>query len=175
MSYSEVVVLCEDDAHGSFIRSFLRKRGYRHQQVRVCRYPSGQGSGAKFVLDNVATELEGFRAWQAKALIVMIDADNRKVSQRKMQLDKACKAGGKAVRSADETALFLVPMRNIESWFRYLSNQEWNEAENFKQTKDDNLAKEAGRNLHRMCFDEQKLEQPAPSSLEDACIEWERF
>lgn len=175
MSYSQIVVVCEDDAQGTFVRSFLKKGGYRHQAIRVLRFPSGKGSGAQFVLDNVADELEGFRIWQAKALIVMIDADNHDVLERKAQLDRACVSKGKFVRNANEAALFLVPTRNIETWFRYLSDQEWNEVENFKQTKDDNLAKEAARNLHRMCFDEQKLEQPAPASLENACFEWQRF
>lgn len=175
MSYSEVIVVCEDDAQGSFIRAFLKRRGYGHQQIRVSRFPSGRGSGAKFVLDKVADELKGFRAWRAKGLIVMIDADNHEVSRRKAQLNKACQTRGITTRSADEAALFLVPMRNIESWFRYLNNQEWNETENSRLATNDGLAKEAARSLHRMCFDEQKLKQPAPASLVDACLEWERF
>lgn len=175
MSYSEVIVVCEDDAQGSFIRTFLKRRGYRHQQIRVSRFPSGRGSGAKFVLDKVADELKGFRAWRAKGLIVMIDADNHEVSRRKAQLNKACQTRGITTRSADEAALFLVPKRNIESWLRYLNDQEWNETENFRLATNDGLAKEAARSLHRMCFDEQKLKQPAPASLVDACLEWERF
>ena len=98
-----------------------------------------------------------------------------KYLNEKKQLEKACTSKGHLVRSNTEAVIFLVPMRNIESWFRYLSNRDWNETEKFRQTKDDNLAKEAASNLHRMCFDEQKLGQPAPSSLEDACLEWERF
>lgn len=175
MSYSEVIVVCEDDAQGSFIRTFLKRRGYGHQRIRVLGFPSGKGSGAKFVLDKVANELKGFRACQAKALIVMIDADNHEVSQRKAQLNKACQTRGITTRSADEAALFLVPMRNIESWLRYLNSQEWNETENFRLAANDGLAKQAARSLHRMCFDRQKLKQPAPASLVDACLEWERF
>ncbi len=108
-------------------------------------------------------------------MIVMLDADNHTLEERKRQLDATCIKAKVRVRQPDEAALYLIPTRNIETWFRYLTNKTWDEAENYPHDKRHHLAKQAANRLHDMCFKAQKLREPAPSSLQDACEEWARM
>lgn len=120
-------------------------------------------------------EIKTFRKWMNKALIVMTDADTSSVIARKAQLDKACQDVGVPPRNADEAIIFAIPKRNIETWLVYLDGQNPDEETDYKSAKTTALAKEAGAELHRLCYEAQKLRAPAPHSLEDACVEWERF
>lgn len=174
MKRTEIVVLCEDEAQGTFIRTFLKERGYNHE-IRIIPYPSGKGSGAKYVINNVAKELAAIRQWKAKSLIVMIDEDTLGLEQRKGQLDKACKDEKVKPRKPDESVLYLVPARNIETWFHYLKGNKVDKKKDYKQTFNSDQARSSAKELHRMCYKSQALRKPAPDSLLDACEEWKRF
>ncbi len=107
--------------------------------------------------------------------MVIIDADTCTVAQRKTQLDAARRSQGVPVRSPEEAVVLAIPKRNLETWFVYLSGEPWNEqADEWKRKKDD-LAKRAANLVYHMCYHQQRLRQPAPPSLEDACGEWRRF
>lgn len=172
---SEVIVLCEGSADAAFVRRFLALRGYNHRKVTVRPFPAGKGCGEQFVRENFPQELKGHRKWRAKGLIVLLDGDGKTVAQRKAQLDDACRAAGVPLRAASESVVVGVPLRNIESWFVYLEGGAWSETTDYTKRKKDELAKASATKLHEYCYERQALPQPAPSSLQDACAEWQRF
>ena len=173
---SEVIVLCEDSAQNSFIRQFLKQRGFSHRQIRSLPLAGRTGgAGEKLVRDQYPGELQSMRRWQNKALIVMLDADTGTVQHRKDQLDRACDEKGVARRTAGEPVVVAVPKRNVETWFVYLTGSAWDEQSDEWKRKRDDLARPAADGLHDMCYRQQSLTDPAPPSLQDACAEWQRF
>lgn len=172
---SEVIVLCEGSADATFVRRFLALRGYNHRKVRVLGFPAGKGCGEKFVRTRFPIELREHRRWKAKALIVLLDGDGKTVAERKAQLNESCIAAEVLPRKANESVVIGIPVRNIESWFVYLGGGEWSETNDYAKRKKDDLAKASAEKLHHYCYENQALPQPAPSSLRDACVEWQRF
>lgn len=172
---SEIIVLCEGSADERFVRRFLALRGYDLRKVYTRKYPAGRGCGEQFVRENFPKELIELRRRRARALIVLIDGDGKSIAQRKAELDAACKAADIPVRKADEAALIAVPQRNIESWFVYLEGGAWSETKDYAKRKRDDLARASANKLHELCFRRQALPQPAPASLQEACMEWRRL
>lgn len=172
---AEIIILCEDQSQNTFIRSFLSERGYGHRQMRTLPMAGSRGAGEQVVRKLLPPEIRTFRQRQNKALIVMTDADTGNVIARKAQLDKACQDAGVPLRNADEAIIFAIPTRNIETWFVYLAGQDPDEQTDHKSAKTTALAKDSGIELHRLCYEAQKLRAPAPPSLQDACAEWKRF
>ncbi len=90
---SQIIVLCEDKTHDVFVRRFLRT-GWKlkPRNIRVPQYPNGDGSGKKFVQDNVAKEVKAHRSRQASTvLIIVVDADEEKVKQLADDFAKTCR------------------------------------------------------------------------------------
>lgn len=172
---SEVIVLCEGSADATFVRRFLALRGYNSRKVTVRPFPAGKGCGEQFVRENFPTELKAHRRCAAKGLIVLLDGDGKTVAQRKTQLDAACRAAGVPPRTHTESVVIGVPLRNIESWFVYLEGGKWSETTDYTKRKKDKLAKASAEKLHQYCYKDQRLPNPTPSSLQDACAEWKRF
>ncbi|MCX6880177.1 MAG: hypothetical protein NTW21_41195 [Verrucomicrobia bacterium] len=107
-------------------------------------------------------------------LVVIVDADTRDVADRKRQFMRECEESNVPWIADDDRVVMIVPKRNIESWFVYLTGDEWNEESSEWRRKNDALAKPAGKALNHMCYVDQRLRQPAPPSLEEACAEWRR-
>ena len=173
-----VTVLCEDKAQASFARIFLMNRGYRNRQIHTRFTQKAQGSGEAYVRNHFAAELKELRRWGNRGLIVIVDGDGRPPDNRKQQLNVACETARVEVRSGGEPVAVFVPCRNIETWFLYLTGGEWSEDSDGKaeqKCKSEGLAGDAAKRLHRMCFDAQKLAEPTPLSLIDACKEWKRL
>jgi hypothetical protein len=173
---TEVVVLCEDKAMATFLLRFLKLRGYATHQVRILPVPGRSGgAGEQFVRKQYPAQLTAIRQRQNKALIVMLDADNGTVAGHKQELERACAEAGVAKRTNTEPVVLAVPKRNVETWFGYLLNEPWDEQSDEWKRKKDDLAKPAAEALHQMCYRDQKLREPAPSSLVAACEEWKRM
>jgi hypothetical protein len=176
---TEIVVLCEGDTDATFIRSFLRRRGYdARRQVRFVVGPKGRGSGEQFVRQKLPNELSAYRNRQNPrliALIVMTDADVGTVVNRKNMLDRECETADVPKRRLDESVLYIIPRRHAETWYVYLNGESWDEEADYRNRKQDDLAKLAAAKLHRMCFEQQRLNEPSPQSLQDACEEWKRM
>ena len=170
---SEIVVICEGSVDATFVRTFLRKRGYK-RNVHFLSYPQGKGCGEQFVRKNYPVELKALRRWKNKGLLVMLDADAGSVENRMRQLDEACDSVGVERRRNQEPVAFIVPKRNVETWLVYLHGGVWGEEEDYKKSVNDDLAKGAARKLHDMCYKDQKLLEPAPDSLKKSCDEWRR-
>lgn|GEM_PF-4392171 len=90
----QIVLLCEDTQHEAFVRRFLECRGWRHKP-RVLK--SSTGAGEQFVREHFPTELQAIRHRHVdRALIVVIDGDNRGPAGRIAQLEEATTLGSNA-------------------------------------------------------------------------------
>ena len=176
MKKSKVIILGEDAAHCSIVREFLKERGYSHRQIRSLPVPGRGGSGEAYVRKEFPKYLTAIRSRQNIGLITIIDADAVDYQQRVEQLRCQCQENGIDWRTAEESAVIAVPARNIETWFVYLTSEgEWSEEKDEWKRKKNKLARPAARSLHRMCYNDQRLREPSPPSLRQACEEWKRM
>ena len=172
----QIVLLCEDQQQQAFARRFLQRTGWDTRSLRVEMAPKGEGSAEKYVRTRFPRELvEHRRRSVSRALIVMMDGDDRGVQRRVDELDAECRSQGCPVRTSDEAVLVFIPTWNIESWISYLGGQSVDEA------KDDYprlpRARECGRQVQvlvDMCR-QHRLREPAPPSLAAACTEYGRW
>lgn len=170
------VVLCEDSQHEVFARRFLEKKGYDSREIRVLKSPGGRGAAEQFVRTRFPEELTFLRSRANQLLVVFVDGDAAGLTQRMRQLDEECRKTNVQKRSGDEGVLIFVPTWNIEAWLAYLDGG------NVSEGKGDypRLARprDCTRHvsmLYEMCS-RQKLREPAPPSLQEACREYrERF
>jgi len=170
----QVVLLCEDRQHEAFARRFLKRAGrdYRVQRVEIS--PKGCGSGEQFVKERFGKELSFYRDRQhrvGQALIVLIDADRKGVTARVQQVEDAAVEGGQTPRQADERVAIFVAARNIETWIAYLDGQTVNEQDVYPRLKRERDCQQHADRLYEMC-QQGALRQPAPPSLEAACVEY---
>ena len=169
-----IVILCEDRQHEAFARRFLGQagKGLRVQRVEVA--PKGRGSAEHFVRARFAKELAYYRSRQHRveqALVVVIDADRRKVAARIAQVEDAATEGGQERRRADDRVAIFVPARNIETWLAYLGGQTVNEDDTYPRLQRERDCQRHVERLYRMC-QQGALREPAPPSLEAACTEY---
>jgi hypothetical protein len=125
----QIPVLCEDDAHASFARAYLGKRGYVPGKFRIVPYPAGgRGSGKEHVRNGYAGEVREARRRgkmsQAGtyALLVMIDRDTDTQPDPYTDLDRRLKNAGLATRAGAERIAIFAPARSIETWAYHLLN-----------------------------------------------------
>ena len=108
-------------------------------------------------------------------LIVVTDADSNSTETRRAQLEAECDRQGVPRRSDVDPVLVVVPRRNIETWLAYLDEVEVNESDTYpKLTRIGNCSKHA-KELFAMCHEAQRLREPAPPSLREACEEYRRL
>ena len=168
MNRPKITVLCEDKQHASFIRLFLKKRKRRIHAVQ--KPNGGTGAGDKFVLDNYPAQLDAVRK-RGGILVVMIDGDKQDIEERLKQLDEACSQRGVSPRKPNDKVAVFVPMRNIETWLAYLNGEEVNEIDPYPRLERERECRRHTDVLLQMC-DREKLDSPAPTSLEAACREY---
>jgi hypothetical protein len=177
---SHVVVLCEDRQTACFIRMFLRQRlGWRNYHAyRSEILPKGTGSGEQWVRNGFLKELKGYRSRRARArtcLIVAIDADTLTVPQRLRQFEEACVAENIPFRGDGEEVVFMIPKRNIETWFAYLRGEATvNEDQSYPRYPNESDCRGDVLKLESMCAQRQLAPAPPPS-LEYACQEFNRL
>ena len=174
----EVVVLCEDLQQEVFIRRFLQKRcGFNRHAFRPRISPSGRGSGEQWVREQFPQQLRAYRSQLGRrnsVLIVATDADTQEVGERLRSFELACQKDNIPFRRADEQVIFVVPKRNIETWFAYLRGETVNEAETYRRYATENDCREDVAGLDEMCR-QQRLEPVSPPSLNQACGEFARI
>jgi hypothetical protein len=123
---SKAVLLCEDQEHERLVIAFLKQCGIRSPgRVLRLRVASKLRAGGNigWVLDEFPNELRVFRSRQTKAeslLIVVIDADNASVENRRRELNERAERAGLEPIQKDEAIALLVPKRHIETWIRAL-------------------------------------------------------
>jgi len=152
---SRIIVLCEDRAHEMFVTRFLKKGwGVNPRAIRVVPYPSGRGSGKKFVEQKLFEEAKAFRCRHASTILLVIqDADEFSVEQVKANLDERLPSP----REKNEQIVYIIPRWHIETWIAYLDGMDVDETE--KVTYKSTYGKIA----------EQKSAHPFIDSLAEKC------
>jgi hypothetical protein len=105
--------------------------------MRIVESPSGRGSAEQWIRDRFAREVEAIRRRSAGTkLIVLVDADNHTVQQRKSQLDLALRETGVRIEKDNRRIVCLIPKRNMETWILCLNYEQVNEDADYKRTHD---------------------------------------
>lgn len=169
----QLVLLCEDRQHEAFVRRFLNAMGWETRAMRVEKAPGGRGAGEQFVRQRFARELRAHRSRPVtQALVVIMDGDAEGVAARHQQLARACRDAEMAVPTGQERVAVFVPTWSIETWLAYLEGELVDEGEpGYPRLPQE---RECQRHVHllaQMCR-AGKLREPAPASLETACVEY---
>ena len=173
MSGVSVILLCEDMQTDVFVRRFLKRRKFRDFRSLVS--PHGRGSGEQWVRERYPRELQAIRQIQGACLVVVTDADVHPTEFRRAQLDAECDEKRIPRRKDDERVLVIVPRRNIETWLAYLAGDEVDEEKRYERLKREGNCAWHAKELFRMCHEKQRLREPAPPSLREACGEYRRL
>jgi hypothetical protein len=127
-----MVVLCEGDMDERFARRLLQSRNVGSRQVRVEK--TQWGSGEQFVRERYPVEVRAYRSQQRQnvGLLVLTDADEMTVDQRRRTLDMALEQSGQTRREAAERIALMLPKRNMETWVWHLCGNVVDEETEYK-------------------------------------------
>lgn len=178
MSGVKIILLCEDQQTDSFVRNFLKHRNFKYRDITTCPLPrSNGGAGEQSVRKQYSRQLKAIRNKKNAYLIVVIDADIHTLDYRHQQLKQECEENRIPPRnSSDINVLHIIPRRNIETWLKYLKNENnIDESVQYPKLKRPGDCKEHAENLYNMCHVQQQLREPAPPSLREACNEYRKL
>ena len=172
----QLVVLCEDEQHETFIRRFLKQTRKNDHLLRVERLQRNGGSGQAFVRRRLPLELaEHRRRPVSQVLIVMVDGDERGIAARMKELESSCRKLRPPVKFPEDRVLVVVPTWRIETWLAYLDGETVDESRrDYPRLPRERDCAPHVNTLVEMCRSQQ-LRRPAPASLEAACREWDRW
>ena len=175
---AEIVVLCEDVKHKTFMVRYLKSLGFNTRQIRTKLPRAGRGAGEQWVRESYP-EWAGAQRRRANhtgtSLIVVIDADTLSVDQRRQQLDEGLRNAGLAMRSSEERIAFVIPRRNIETWVHFAQTRAIDETTDFKlRYRDAKLCREAANVVLDACRSSTD-QSSIPPSLAAACLELRRL
>jgi len=173
----KITILCEDLQQECFVRRFLKRRGWGRYDLVVVRPPAGRGSAEGWVRERFPVELKKHRSKRSHlriALIAMVDADVREVSQRIGDFDSACRQHGIDRREDDDEVLFVVPKRNIETWFAYLRGETVDETTRYPHYDRESRCYADVDKLDGMCKAGELTGDPPPS-LTQCCQDFGTF
>lgn len=107
---SNVVLICEDDAHAFFARGFISVHSYPMPRVSVVKPKAAVGDAKAFVLSQIPVELRRIRSSDLKSLqlLVLLDADEITQEER---LGSVHAVSGKV-----EFLTVVVPTPEVEHW-----------------------------------------------------------
>jgi len=177
---ANLVLLCEDKLQQVFVlRVLMDLMGLHWRQIRVVPYPKGSGDASHHVRETFPGELGAHRIkcnYLSVALVTVIDADVRNVDQRINDFKSACLAIGIQFRQRGERVAFFIPKRNIETWIRYLQDQNVDEETDYKYNVNlshhERESDPQVRRLVEMCRGGGLSRNPPPPSLKSACTEY---
>ena len=175
MSAARVVLLCEDTQTDAFVRRFLRRRRLRRRDINTLPLPAGGGSAEQWVRKAYPRQLKAIRGRSGACLVVVVDGDTRSRIERLEQLRMECERQEVPPTKPADPVLVFVPRRNIETWFAYLDGEEVNERDAYPKLPRESDCSRHANELAHMCNEVQKLREPAPPSLRDACEEYPRL
>lgn len=156
---SETILLCEDQRQERLARAFLEKCGRETKapQLRsIVASRTFQGGNDKWVLRELPKQLNECRLRSKNKaqtqFIVMIDADNQTVEERRRQLnERLTEAGHAPIDLTDQVSVVLIPRRHIETWLVCLLGENATEEEDCKKRIKDPAREDfrkAGETLH---------------------------
>ena len=172
---AKVVLLCEDLQTDVFVRRFLSRRNIKGRDIVTCPLPDGRQSGEQWVRTRFPEELKRIRRRQRARLVVVIDADAGSTGERHTQLEQQCRRDGVETRKPEDPVIVAVPRRNIETWFEYLRGEPVDEAIDYPRLRRESDCKLLADRLYDMCHEQQRLDEPAPSSLGETCDEYQNL
>ena len=175
MSGASIILLCEDKLTDSFVRRFLKHRNFSGRDIRTLPLPAGSQSGEQWVREQYPEELKAIRQKHDAYLIVVTDADSGSTEDRREKLKSECNLQKIQPRNDDDRVLQIIPRRNIETWLAYLDGSEVNECKLYSKFNYESNYKEHAKQLYYMCHKEQKLREPTPPSLLEACEEYRKL
>lgn len=169
----QLVLLCEDGQHETFVRRFLKRVGWSTHRLRVEK--ASAGSGEQFVRERYPVELSGYRGKRGQvgqALLVMTDGDASGTAGRLQKLDVECDGQGVERRQPAERVSVFIPTWNIETWLAYLDGGTVDEGrKDYPRLDRERECQRHVDQLAEMCRQGQ-LRDPAPESLKTACKEY---
>lgn len=179
-----ITVLCEDIAQYDFIRAYAKLLGADNR--KITKLPAYNNATVLKHYPNAAKSYRQY-ATQNIVLVVMIDADEKTIQERLREFDEKLDIEkyrlNQNTRSDNEKILVFVPIRNIESWFHYISENAINvetirgddgkiiSYKNQYANKDGSVFAEKLK--EKICVN--GLPENAPSSLLHACNELKRL
>lgn len=172
-----VVVLAEDKRQQQLIRKYLRRRNFATSQIREVAAPVGQTQNVGYVLERYAVEVNAMRsATYSVGLIVVIDADDNTVLERKAQLEDELRKADTRLRAEGEAVALVVPRRNVETWIWHLEGNEVDEETDYKgkPVRPGHDMAEAKRQFAEFLVTGQEPFAGCPLSLQDARMELKR-
>jgi hypothetical protein len=174
-----IVILCEDAQHQVFCWRYLRRIGVGHREIRALSGPAGEQSGVQYVREHYPVEVRAYRQMatrHSQGLMVMTDADDGSVDQRKRQLADALQTAGGVTRAQGENIALLVPKRSIETWIRYLGTDgQVDETIQYPKLPKPGDCQPAVEKFHVLCSSGNAFPPNCPSSLREACSEVNRL
>jgi hypothetical protein len=169
---SQYILLCEDDAHSKLVRAYFRKCGISDRLV-VDRVASrlAQGGNIGWVLREFDRQLLACRQRQAQTLlIVVIDADDHTVEERRRELNQ------RSEFRDNDPLVILIPRRHIETWIRSALNEAVNEDDDYKRpavTKDE--FRNAAGQIHGWARNQPEPGPTCIPSLRSALPAWRQI
>jgi hypothetical protein len=135
--------------------------------------PYGRGAAEAFVRKQYPNEVREYRRKRSRlniGLVVFMDADNKSVADRLIELERDL---GREKRQPDERIGIFIPKRNIETWIRHLQGKSVDEQTEYPHLDKEGdckpLVAQLARDRHT------PLPEGAPPSLRAACAELERI
>jgi len=123
-------LLCEDKHQRDFVVRALQKANISTRGLFPNVSPQGKGSGKDYVDNTYPNEVANRRTCPHITLIVVTDADDGTVQERRKQLEECLQSktkddGGKSKMrfrplEKEDKVFFLIPKWEIENWVYYL-------------------------------------------------------
>lgn len=132
---SRIWLLSEDQIHMVFFYSFLREMGLGKRAVTRVKPPHGDGAGDQHVRQEYPRRVSQLRSRSYQAnlgLLVVIDADEHEVHERKAQLNEELRDNDLDERNDEDAIAIVVPNRNIETWIHSLRSHTVDEQTDYK-------------------------------------------
>ncbi len=124
---SKAVLLCEDPEHQRLMLAFLKKCGVPNpgRMLRpIVASKMREGGNVGWVIERFPDQFRAVRQRQRSRanslLIVMIDADECSVEERKRELNRRAEEAGLDPIKPDDPLALIIPKRHIETWIRSL-------------------------------------------------------
>jgi hypothetical protein len=123
MSYEkyQYFILCEDKKHFHFIRAFLESKGAIRQVTLRYGLPDGRGDAKNHINKYYSDAVHDLRSRSNTILIIVRDADTDGYDS---VLD--------SFKDKTNNTFFIIPKRNIETWFCWLDGNEVDEDSDYK-------------------------------------------
>jgi hypothetical protein len=123
---SQVILLCEDETHERLAKAYMKECGHKNLERLVRTFVASrlqQGGNVGWVKTEFPRQLRACRQRHKKAktlLVVLVDADNLTVEDRRRQLFDKIESEGLEELGQNDPAALLIPKRHVETWIRAL-------------------------------------------------------